>query len=307
MMRVTKSSILFLLCWIAGPTISSAQPSVASEEAKTPAENAPPVSASSEPDHSEVSESVVSEKEENAKQKTSDTQSAPAPTKTAEQQNAVSPQKPASPKPPAPPATAPLSTTKTSQEQEPAKPRFGDTEQLTINGSTDFSISGSNYSSSDASGFRFDITPSFDYFVLPHFSIGGFISIAYSTSKYYQTSSTYGSELQKSDATSVSVGPRLGYDIPFLDMLSWFITIGFSYGNVIRNTSTADGYHLWNTSENIIAMSVYAPILVHLAPHFYVGFGPSLYTELSHSYGADSKSNTKQTTFGASLIVGGWL
>jgi hypothetical protein len=305
-MKKARLLILFLLYWIVTPPISSAQPVVVSEEAKPPAENAPTVAASSEPVHSEASEPVAGEKGLNDNTKSSEIQTAPIP-KAVEQQNTITPQKPANPEPPAPSKTAPISTAETAPMQEPAKPRFGETEQLTINGSTDFSISGSSYTSSDASGFHFGITPSVDYFILPHFSIGGFISIGYSTSKYYSMCSAYGSELQKGDATSVSVGPRLGYDIAFSDFFSWFITLGFSYGNVIRNTSTADGYPLMNTSENIIAMRVYAPILAHLAPHFYVGFGPSLYTELSHSYGANVKSDTKQTTFGASLIVGGWL
>jgi hypothetical protein len=52
-------------------------------------------------------------------------------------------------------------------------------------------------------------------------------------------------------------------------------------------------------SGDAFTLNLFAPIMFHPAPHFFVGFGPFLDTDLS---GSD-----KVTTYGAKLTIGGWF
>jgi hypothetical protein len=82
--------------------------------------------------------------------------------------------------------------------------------------------------------------------------------------------------------------------------------IGHSAGNETSGTSENDSV------ADIVSVSLYVPLLVHPTPHFFVGFGPSVYGEISHAvtFPADPLGpsvQNRETTLGAGLIVGGWL
>jgi hypothetical protein len=49
-----------------------------------------------------------------------------------------------------------------------------------------------------------------------------------------------------------------------------------------------------------------SPVLVHLAPHFFVGLGPNVTQDLSRSYTYGTASvQYRQTNIGAGTILGG--
>ena len=55
--------------------------------------------------------------------------------------------------------------------------------------------------------------------------------------------------------------------------------------------------------------SLYVPLLVHPAPHFFVGLGPFVTHDVDHEYTAQNggKGKNEGTTVGAALTVGGWF
>jgi hypothetical protein len=47
--------------------------------------------------------------------------------------------------------------------------------------------------------------------------------------------------------------------------------------------------------------------MFHAAPHFFVGLGPSVSTEVAKAGDTSGSSDFKGTTIGVGLTVGGWL
>jgi hypothetical protein len=67
-----------------------------------------------------------------------------------------------------------------------------------------------------------------------------------------------------------------------------------------------------DTTDDIVSVDLYVPLLVHPAPHVFIGFGPRASYELSDSLSFSNEPlapsvQNRATTWGASLVVGGWL
>jgi hypothetical protein len=58
---------------------------------------------------------------------------------------------------------------------------------------------------------------------------------------------------------------------------------------------------------NIVYVQINAPSLFHLAPHFFLGFGPNLTADLHNSTPTLFGSSNRRTNVGASSLVGGWF
>jgi len=132
------------------------------------------------------------------------------------------------------------------------------------------------------------VSPAVDYFLIPNLSIGGALLLEYQSA---------GSE----DSTRFGIGPRVGYNIPFTDMVGIWPKIGFSYSHNSRSSSTETGNTEISNSRtsNAFTLNLFAPIMFHPVTHFFLGFGPFLDTDLS---GSD-----KITTYGGKLTMGGWF
>jgi hypothetical protein len=143
-------------------------------------------------------------------------------------------------------------------------------------------------SSNDATTVQF--APAADYFVIDNFSIGGVMLFDYT-------------QAQNVDSTRFSIGPRVGYNIPFTDMVGLWPKLGFSYTHTNVSTDVEgrdDDVELSISSPgNHISLNLFAPLMFHPVPHFFVGFGPFLDADLS--------GDNKTTTFGGRLTLGGWL
>jgi hypothetical protein len=321
---------LFLVCWFALPGTGWAQaaassgavdaavedrPAVSAEAVDAPGEDAPAATVPGEPDHPAGSGSAAGQPAPDQEQ-TGQRSAAPASSaedQAADPDGAVSPR---SDRAVAPASTAgdgtvshgqPSDANTVPDAREPATPRFGESGQVTISGAAGLQIHGTSYSNSDAKGFGIGVVPALDYFVYRNFSIGGFVSVSYSSTKNYLLSEYSDPELIEHESSYIGVGPRIGYNIAFGEPVSWYLLLGFSYGIVSRNTQTQEETILFDSSEKIFALRAFAPLLGHLAPHFYVGFGPFLYTELNHSSVSGSDDQVRETTIGAELTVGGWL
>jgi hypothetical protein len=133
------------------------------------------------------------------------------------------------------------------------------------------------------------LAPAVDYFVIPNLSVGGFISLYYAKSG-------------PADTTIFSIGPRVGYNVPFSDLFSLWPKIGFSFSHttnsseipIARNQSIDN-----STTNNGITLNLFVPVMIHPAEHFFAGFGPFLDASLS--------GDNKFTRYGLKLTLGGWL
>jgi hypothetical protein len=123
------------------------------------------------------------------------------------------------------------------------------------------------------------ILPATDYFVIKNLSIGGVIGVVYQ-------------KAGETHATTFKVGPRIGYNIQFSRLLSLWPKLGFSYAH----TKNKNGDTVTN---NAVQLNLFAPIMVHPAPHFFVGLGPFLDTDLN--------GDNRATTWGFRLTLGGWI
>jgi hypothetical protein len=128
---------------------------------------------------------------------------------------------------------------------------FGATGQIVI--SSDFQ--GSMGYNSGVEAFFINLSPSLDYFLKENLSLGGAITFATAIS-------------DGADELEVGLRVRGGYNIPLSDKVSVWPKLGLGVGH----TNLGDNTYLE------IALS--APFLVHFAPHFFIGGGPGLITQI---------------------------
>jgi hypothetical protein len=191
---------------------------------------------------------------------------------------------------------------------EPPAAAFGARGEAFLSGTAGFSVSSAEYDGSQASHFSFVVSPGADYFFVSNVSLGLGAGASYSDLQAYAADSA----LIRSKVTAFSVGPRIGFNIPITEGLSWYSRFSVGYESVRRKTSLlktnqnpADGAHTPVTPRESGAwMSVYAPLLWHFVPRFFVGFGPSARYELTNAKAPDGSANNR-ATLGADVIVGG--
>jgi len=161
---------------------------------------------------------------------------------------------------------------------------FGLVGQLTFASENTLDI---RHSSNEATSVTFG--PAADYFIIDNLSIGGFIGFTFLN-------------VHDSDTVQFSIGPRVGYYLAFTDLIGIWPRMGFSYAHSNVSVTTTDALgveHEVSNNNDAIALNLYAPIMMHPAVHFFVGFGPFLDVDLS--------GDDRVTTYGLKLTIGGWL
>jgi hypothetical protein len=144
-----------------------------------------------------------------------------------------------------------------------------------------------------------------DFFVIAHLSVGVSLSGTYNSGTGID--STTGGQVSYS-THSFSAAPRIGVDIPLGTQTSLWPTASMGFG--LESYSESEGLNSNDQNETYVWVALYAPVLVHLAPHFYVGFGPSVSQDLSRSVTYPESTTSMQnrsTSVGAGLTVGGVL
>jgi outer membrane protein with beta-barrel domain len=164
--------------------------------------------------------------------------------------------------------------------------RFGLKGQIAVSSDTGLSISNTSVSGIDGSSTTLLLRPAVDYFIVDNVSIGGFLGIEY-------TSAPGGS------STAISVGPRVGYDIPLSDRFSLWPKLGFSFASTSQKTDDVAGIPGEDESSTSVQLNLFAPFMFHPVEHFFIGFGPAFDVDLS--------GDSKATTIAARLTLGGWL
>jgi hypothetical protein len=190
-----------------------------------------------------------------------------------------------------------------------ADPRFGDAGQLTLNGALSASLGHLGYETGTASSTNVTVEPAFDYFASRDFSQGASVLF-----RYGESSSGNGFS---ADSTTLGLTVRVGRNLRLGGRVSFWPTLAFGvwrtwlhysapssgFGVTIDGTSLPIGPSSRFT-EDALFVELQAPVLLHLAAHFFVGFGPNAYMDVFHS--VESTSNRRRFV-GASSTIGGWF
>ena len=148
---------------------------------------------------------------------------------------------------------------------------FGAQGQIAISGDL-----GASFDKVNHGGWRFGITPAGDYFLLPSVSAGVVLGVVLGNGSY----------------TEEIARARLGYNLNVTSMFGVWPKVGIAYDHASSGSGSA------KVTTSTTWLTVDAPIMVHIVPHLFVGFGPYYYLKVA----GDSN-----TGFGAHSVVGGWF
>jgi hypothetical protein len=182
-------------------------------------------------------------------------------------------------------------------------PRFGDGHDIVFSGEA--VADGLWTTRQDASGSTWSsrIEPGVDYFVGARFSLG--LGLLASWARTTGPTPIFGGPSPVFLTTRVGVAPRIGYDLPISRGLSLYPRLSIGMGrDASEGSYTVAVAYAW--------VGLYAPLLVHLAPHLFAGFGPyvsqDLWRELRNNLQLSTYASApRATSIGLSLLVGGWL
>jgi hypothetical protein len=199
-----------------------------------------------------------------------------------------------------PPAEAPAEPVEA--EPAPRLPRFGDAGVVVLSSELEAYGHQTAWSGPDSLAYtEYGFEAGVDYFVADHVSVGAAL--------WWMQSSAQGVDLRTAAAytnheSRAGGVVRGGVEWPLGPHLSLYprLTLGLAGEDYdIESAGKANKGH-----DDDIYASAYVPLLVHVARHVFVGFGPSGLADLSRTFTPSNTSN-KATSVGAGLTVGGWL
>jgi hypothetical protein len=169
---------------------------------------------------------------------------------------------------------------------------FGERGQFVVRSDLDFTLQRTSYSMGGGSSVLFGITPSLDYFVSSNFSVGGFVTFSHQTNVPDLV-------IASSDKTVFGIGARVGYHIVLTNVVSLWPQGGLVYLHDGYDAGMAGDF-----SGYLVQFQVFAPVLWHPAPHFFIGAGPAIATDLVSSF--EDNDRAKATSFGILSTIGGY-
>jgi hypothetical protein len=171
---------------------------------------------------------------------------------------------------------------------------FGLVDPLPPNSTSAASFQFATLTQNGGSGTSFVLSPAADYFVIPNLSLGaellvGFLSPAHPNGTNGVTDTVLG------------IAPRIGYNIPLSDNVSFWPKLFFGYTSISGSNNSG--------GANSVVLGVFAPFLFHVAPHFFLGIGPNLSTQLSNNrtQGNASIGAPEATVLGLQATFGGYF
>ncbi len=188
----------------------------------------------------------------------------------------------------------------TALQVEAATPvgRFGLRGQAVISSDAGLFISNTQQTGRSGSTTTMELRPAVDYFPLESLSVGGFVGVDYTN-------------VPSGHSTTVSIGPRLGWEVRISPHFSLWPRAGLSFASTTQRVDAVTRTEMVNglpvsttiagttTTTRNLAVDVFVPMLIHPVDHFFLGFGPAL--------DADVTGKVKATTLAARLTIGGWL
>ena len=136
-------------------------------------------------------------------------------------------------------------------------------------------------------------------------SVGLDLEAGYGDNKGYGATS-----LTETTSSAISGGVRFGFNVPLIEWLSWYPRLTLSLGSDHAETktiATVNGIPTAPSSQSSVGpgLNLYAPLLVHPAAHFVVGFGPRLRHDFAVTRGGPN-DGSQSTLFGGEFAVGGY-
>jgi hypothetical protein len=222
------------------------------------------------------------------------------------------PQPPAEPPAEEPPPVEPPPPLERPAPEPPRRPaRFGSAGQVVITGAWVMGVGYDGRDDSSITNFVVNVSPSIDFFPATGLSIGGEIDFVYSARK---SPILLGGTVEEFEQKTLlfGLGPRIGYAIAFSDHVSLWpqVGCGLAYVSVTQKqpsaspTTFATPFQTNDRSSTIEWISMYAPLLFHPAPNFFIGIGPSFYYQFEDAGSAPEQ--LAHTTVGARAVVGGY-
>lgn len=210
-----------------------------------------------------------------------------------------------------PPLPASLPSVTAVESVEPPSAPFGAPGEVVFSGASGVGGSYTGWSNSQASTTQLTFSPGADVFFARNLSAGLAMSFAYGDGKGYGSDGS----LVDTTATTLSGGPRLGYDVALGSAVSWYprFTLGFEWvtqqvrvvsGGSASTASSALGYPLTTRAGPWLSLDL--PLLLHLAPHAFFGFGPQFFQEFGAAQGGPNIGG-QRTSVGGAFVVGGWV
>jgi hypothetical protein len=177
--------------------------------------------------------------------------------------------------------------------------RFGDQGTFVITSETDGYFSSTSWAGTGSSSTSLWLRPGFDVFLVEHFSLGLDVSVGYTRS----VSLSAGGAQVVYVGRSFGLAPRAGVEVPLLSWLCWYPRAEIGFGSTTQNESSAGATNDHTYTQTWVALE--APLIAHVARHFFAGLGPSVSHDLANQdqYGYVNLG----TTLGVSTVLGGWL
>jgi hypothetical protein len=167
---------------------------------------------------------------------------------------------------------------------------LGERGAISING--DFVLDITNTSTdadNDVSRTEVLVAPNGDFFVVPNVSLGGGLLVDYTSQG-------------DSSQTSFGLQARGGYYLPLGSAGIW-LRLGFDYLHGKAEQSTPLGS--FTVTFDKLTLDINVPIIIHLAPNFFFGLGPTIRQDLVASDDVDGNGDVKRRVLGITSLVGG--
>jgi hypothetical protein len=193
-----------------------------------------------------------------------------------------------------------LSAARSASAQQAAEPRFGDAGQLVLSSDAQASLQVQS-NSGTGSVTTLTLGPAADLFLFRSLSLGAHLLWQH---QQISVSCSPGAAICTTPPStdSVAVGLSVGYALRMSDAFSFWPKVSFDY----RHTSTltvADPTMPDQPNElssDAMVIGVFAPVLFHPVPHFFIGLGPNFQAAVLSSASND-------IDYGLMFTLGGWL
>jgi hypothetical protein len=184
-------------------------------------------------------------------------------------------------------ALALLSAARPASAQPAANPSFGEAGQLVLSSDAQASL---QVQSGNGAGSLTTITlgPAADLFVIRSLSVGAHV--------LWQHTAASGAP----STDSLTAGLALGYAVRMTEAFSFWPKVSFDYRHA--STLALDPATLVEeeVSSDAMVVGIFAPVLFHPVPHFFVGLGPNFQA-------AVIRSGSNDTEYGLMFTLGGWF
>jgi hypothetical protein len=196
-------------------------------------------------------------------------------------------------------------------DEAPRRPprhrQFGEAGEFVLTNAIQSGFHFTTVAGGDLHSSGFGDSPTLDFFVANHVSLGLGMNILTTQDKGVDLLTRTPSE---TDSSSVSVHGIIGLDAPIAEGLSLYprAYLGIesqSFDRTIDATSSTE-------NDTVVYTGIEMPLLVHPGPHVFVGLGPEVAHELSRAVTFTTTPGTppfqnRRTIVDGFLIVGGWF